>query len=462
MNYRIIHRGYKNKYNEIDNPDTENDDGQFDDRDYNKPLCGISNLSDDLKIGDIIGVKLQIEYKEDYFFPTKFLKQEYSDLYSNIPIKSEPIMYTEEHLFRIISILDNNSFNVEKVYLDNKIIIHEYYKNVDTWRKVNKDHITEYDLIDMFYCGKIYYSESDGFCTQCTDWTKFKSDKIKDCLNDLRHATKKGVIRGCMATFNRYAISKSYKYFYSENNDWIKDYYDIITKNMDIIEKYFTTEEIESIGTYEKYLYEYNNKTLYNIIYGKMPELIDYNLEISDFEEHQYEAYLGNPKIIHNIDKINYSDIYRVYKKDPNYHTKKTTTISDRCGNIYNEEVRKLIKVGDIVRLPIYINVENKEERVNNDAFNWRKKWHRQSYCTYFNIIMLNGTKFLGILTYTDGNDSYEDIIIESDIHNISELYKDIPELYTGNSVRMTGLGDNEQSSPDDNIDYNTTLSLIN
>ena len=137
----------------------------------------------------------------------------------------------------------------------------------------------------MFYYEKITYSGSEEFCNQCDQRTNFESNKIEDCLNDLRHATKKRVIRGCKWAFDKYAISKSYKYFYSENNDWVKDYYDIITKNMDIIEKYFTAEEIESIGTYEKYLYEYNNKTLYNIIYEKLPEIIDYNLEISDFEE---------------------------------------------------------------------------------------------------------------------------------------------------------------------------------
>ena len=148
--YKIVRRGSEDRSNDITVPISERvfSDFQLQDRDYSKPLCGYSNYSGDIKIGDKISIKMTNTFNIDYSKITKeYIKPKFRDLYKDIPLISDNVIFTEEHFFKITGI-DGDNYKIEPFYIDGGIIRHPFYINLEVTLKIKKDHLEENKLIE--------------------------------------------------------------------------------------------------------------------------------------------------------------------------------------------------------------------------------------------------------------------------------------------------------------------------
>lgn len=493
MDYKIIKRSdNEDKYNLIGCDDPNNhSDGQFSNRDYDKPLCGISNFDDNLKIGDIVGIKLETKKRFNKTSVIKsIVKEEYLKNYEDINIISDEHFYREDHLFKIKYIIEdktlsfiglngsepfldpipssdsdiesrtkttNITYGVEPIFLDDdKVIAHFYYCNVDIKINFEKKHLTEEFLINKFL-----YDYLDDNDENFEDFVKigYRMVKLKEIVEQYKN-NPNPENKSSIEKFELFDVC--YKKLYERNliNDFkneypsvilspseseIYNYYTYIKDNFKILESILTEKQINNIGTLE--LYIESRKEIYRKLYDKLPDIVEHRIDY----QYQYPPALCTPSIIHNISEISYDNIYRVYKEDPNYYTKKMKTITNWHGIILKESVRSLLNVsgkGQTVRIPIY-----------NKLKNWCE------YCRYFDIIhKISDDKFLGISTNVSAGNEYEDVIIIGDINSISETYGFDEYVIDKNyGYIITGVGAIDEGDETDNIIYKINYeSLFN
>ena len=476
MSYKIIRRSdNEEKFNQIGCDDPNNhSDGQFSDRDYDKPLCGISNFDDNLKIGDIVGIKLETK---KHFNKTSVIKsivkKEYLKNYEDINIISDEHFYREDHLFKIKYMIEEKTlsftgwkgsgpfldhipssdsdiesrtkttditYGVEPIFLDDdKVIAHSYYCNVDIKINFEKKHLTEEFLINKFLYD--YRHDNDE---QFEDFINigFHMEELKELVEQYKNnpnQENKSSIENfelfdvCYKKLYERNLINDFKNEYpsvilSPNESEIYNYYTYIKDNNNILESILTEKQINNIGTLE--LYIDSRKEIYRKLYDKLPDIIEHSIDY----QYQYPPALSRPSIIHSISEISYENIYRVYKEDPNYYIKKMKTISNWHGRILRESVRSLLTV----RIPIY-NLENQCE-----------------YCRYFNIIhKISDDKFLGVSTNVSAWNEYEDVIIIGDIHSISETYGYDEYVIDKNyGYVITGVGAIDEADETNDINY--------
>ena len=494
MSYKIIRRSdNEEKFNQIGCDDPNNhSDGQFSDRDYDKPLCGISNFDDNLKIGDIVGIKLETK---KHFNKTSVIKsivkKEYLKNYEDINIISDEHFYREDHLFKIKYMIEektlsftgwngsepfldpipssdsdiesrtkttNITYGVEPIFLDDdKVIAHFYYCNVDIKINFEKKHLTEEFLINKFLYD--YRHDNDE---QFEDFINigYHMEELKELVEQYKNnpnPENKSSIENfelfdvCYKKLYERNLINDFKNEYpsvilSPNESEIYNYYTYIKDNNNILESILTEKQINNIGTLE--LYIDSRKEIYRKLYDKLPDIIEHSIDY----QYQYPPALSRPSIIHNITEISYENIYRVYKEDPNYYIKKMKTISNWHGEILRESVRSLLNVsgkGQTVRIPIY-----------NKLKNWCE------YCRYFDIIhKISDDKFLGISTNVSAGNEYEDVIIVGDINSISETYGyDEYVIEKNYGYVITGVGAIDEADETDetnNIIYNINYESL-
>ena len=410
--YIIIKRSMSEKINDITVPRDKRiiSDFQLSDRDYSKPLCGYSNYNNKLIIGDNVSIKMSTTFKANYKNITKnYIKLEYRKLYNDIDILSDDITFTEEHFFKIVDINDDK-YRLEPFYIDNEVIRHPFYINLDRTIGVKKEHFDETELVNYWYMGRQDNSDIK-FKLIYDEYYIF----IRELFKSIRGTTNKKQLKR-MVDKLRDNLLVPYKYFISKKEEYINNYFNVLESNGDIISEYFTDAEIDIIGTYSLYGISKNKKEGYNEIYNILEDVIDYKLNIYKYSEHHFYPAMDRQYIKHNINIVDYSDIYRVYRDD-NLFTLKQNYIYSYDNFIYNKDVINYIHNGDIVMADFY-----------NDT-------NSILYRNYFTILKRKGDKVLGLLENIGGNDIYEDIIIEFSILNINSVLRDIKESITDEKI---------------------------
>ena len=407
--YKIVRRGSEDRSNDITVPISERvfSDFQLQDRDYSKPLCGYSNYSRDIKIGDKISVKMTNTFNIDYSKLTKeYIKPKFRELYKDIPLISDSVIFTEEHFFKITGI-DGDNYKIEPFYIDGGIIRHPFYINLEATLKIKKDHLEENKLIDFW---EINGNRDDNIDIKYIYETYYEF--ILDLFKRVRCCKSEKKIEKAIEKLKQH-ICIPYKYIISIKDEYVEKYFNVIVSNDDIIQKYFTDNEMDTIGTYSLYKISKYEKKLYREILNKLDHTIDYEPDISEYSDHHFYPQIDKPYINHNLNTVDYKDIYRVYSDDSVF-TYRSQNIYSNDHYIYNDNVIDHIVEGDMVNLDFYKDSPN--------IF---------IYKNYFSILKRDGNRVLAILENYGGNDHFEDIIIEFPLENINQLLRDVDSCMT-------------------------------
>ena len=434
-NYKIIRRSHTQPNDEYDI--------DFSDRQYKFPLVGCSNYTDKIQVGDVIGIKL-INCKniyENFDYSVHMLEDD--------QIKNDPdlaylnkIGYykrVEEHLFRVIKV-KNSKIDVEPVFLDgNKIIVKAVCEEFEKQINVVIDKFNKIDI-----CGN-YCNEFMKIDTK--EYIYFMYHRLENFINIFMDEK--------YDKLNKYLPYSDYKEtlfnIFTENKDSdhveLIRYLNFIKENESKLMEYLGNDFLEKVGSFDKIVKHMDD--MYRQIRFKLGESILVHVTYSL----KKNSYLDEPRIIHNIMKVKYADVFRIYKTDPLYVTKKTAHITNWNGIILDESVRDYIRIGNILRIYII------DTKLNHGNVIYVSVLHK-----------ITDTRFLACI-YNCYLSKYEDIVFVMDIRSITEIPTDwegnesfelFNNIKSGKGYAVTGCGALKEEADEYNIGFEGILFELN
>ncbi len=395
----------------------------FKDRNYDYPLCGFSDYKDQLNAGDIIGVIIKDNNLTEENYPNVFFnivkKEKLKDLVNLYPKKFQ-YNRIEEHMFKISEISQEGLLSIVPVFIEeNKVITKNLfvYENVNLF--ISKDFLDE----DLYLNDKKFFSNAGFDYLMFEKVKKFlaKFEKYKKLDNNLKYQYKffceKTEYEKLSDKERNKAICIPYEnyksLFFNIYNQYFKIFFSFLDENLELLKELFGKDIFNYLGTTKEIIENCENI---------LKTILD--------KEVYYEGYyyctkiqnLENSKFDLTINKINIKNVFRVYKSDPNYISKKTKErqLIDWTGiRLSNENLKKL-KVNNIIRLVI-------SEKDNKCCFN-----------AYFQIIKKINDHLFFVCLYDQYTNIYEleDVLIVIN----SDLINELPLDYEENSNLSNGL----------------------
>jgi len=419
----------------------------FPDRNYNVPLCGISNYINDIQINDYVSIILKSKTRVN----TNFIPNS-KGICNTISTYNGSYYPMEEHFFQVIKV-KKHEISLKKVYIDNKILLHEGMNSFEKSIQINKNELEKNEIC------KIWTNFNHNIIQIDKKWFH-QHKELEDFYisYNMRHKIMDG-FNNNNYTKDILLLIKHYTEYYFDNdilNDsFFYEYYELLEKNKNEIIKHIDIHLIENQGSIELIKKHLENKT--NEMFEILPENIVLNIDY----EYNYSNELKEPLIKHNITKIDKQNIYRVIKRDKKIYMKKTTQICDWSGKIIPNEIRYMLDEGGIVRMMIYEEKEDDNE---------------EKYLIYFELLKkLNENIFLAIV-YNCYMLDYEKALLEIDMRCISEIpiswqkNKDILNEYIDNhknieeeeeKFELTGFQAVINENDTEKIPINCTIDVI-
>lgn len=321
----------------------------FQNRNYNVPLVGCDNYILPICVNDVISVKFKdnsntvesFKYMINLLSRFKLLNDD--DDFKFLK-RSGNYRREEEHLFKVVKV-KGAKIDVKPVFIDNdKIIVKEiresFNKDIDIPSKKLFDYKSKYEICKDLY--EKIFNKSYEFISEYS---------IDIFLNNIQ----KRVIKLPYKNYKNLIIDLSDKF----SVDMLNKYFDYIHTNEKLIKELFTEENLNNIGSLEQI--SLNMDKIYNEIMETIGDklLCDVRYFLSK------PSHLDKPMIKHNINRIKYADIFRVYKTDLNTKFIKTMHVTNWSGIILDENIRNLCTVGNTVRISLKYNNDNNIIYVN-------------------------------------------------------------------------------------------------
>ena len=378
--YKIISR--KNFIEQGYIPNYENA-SDFEDRNYDVPLNGISNhIFENLSVGNYVGIMLKSKKtsKCETFIETPHIDERN---------KQEPLLnicinlnILEEHFYPIAKIQNLKIHLGSQIFLNmdensNPMILFHALsiQNFNMTHKVETFILKKTSVIGMIFSPekitKIKY-KLVGKNIQKHKEMKTKYSFIKETFSAF--GIERKLINGTL-TKDDFPFEKDitlYNMILQDDNEYGFDmteyfikFYEFISNNFAKLVEIFGEEFIEAQGNIDKYYAQIDN--LHKECMEVLPEQVELVATHGYYKQAHLSKYDGEyNKDEHisqtNITKINYDQIYRVIGLDEKYYMKFTSKISDWGGQILPEEIRSMIGTGDFVRVPIYTKKDDKEK----------------------------------------------------------------------------------------------------
>ena len=385
------------------------------------PLSGMAECKDELNIGDIVGVviydrnKKHVEFECHCYFICDGHENEQSNCHS---YKYPKVMgsYTrkEEHFFRVTGFCNkaNSKFSVEPVFIDGKVII----KPID--ESFSKDFPIPGSLLTKFYLLRYYLNE------QKLDYKEYDYLNLDDFV---RKYENPNFVPKEVISYRKYQEERKRTGIISVTNDKIViPYDDYKTTIFDLdwdkeVERFKKFHELldmhpelkidrEKIGTYQQVVDNMDK------LHAEADNLKCKDQICSIDFSYNTCVSLDKPQIKHDITHIKYSEITRVYRRDPTYYCHKVNTVCNCGGIILDEEIRNHLDKNNIVRACV--------GKVDE------KLYPNSIYCRI--LQKLSQYKLLAVIE-NHYSDNYEDTIIVIDSRCISE----IPVNWEGNEALL-------------------------
>jgi hypothetical protein len=311
--YQILRRGLIKKKPEV----WENDLTKYN---FNTPLCGFSDYNEKITVGDIVGVLLKSSIGKKVKFRAGKLQEQ--DLNPLVEPVYGSYYQEEEHFFQITKVNKTSTkFVVRPVFIDGKIIRKEINENITKNVDIEINILSPFiQLVEIFIDGPSRNNQKEIYQVVF-------DHRIKYILNNVNEIPKLKI---------HYHDYKNTLF-----DIWNEEYMDDMSKLIDYYTLQFP-EKVELIGTIE--LINENMKKIYS--------------SISDIKKINYDAtftysqiaLMTEPEISHNITKLKYLDIYRVYKPDPFTQLLRTREITNWSGIILPLDARSLVSTGNLLR----------------------------------------------------------------------------------------------------------------
>ena len=396
----------------------------FGDRNYSIPLCGCSNFDGEISTGDIIGVKLSANttVKTKFATTSSLLPNEKIALISKQYGSYRPV---EEHLFVVTKVHRRERIDVVPFFLDkDKVIAKLVEESFSTKWKIPVVQIEKDTLCEEMFINKSLkqypIAEEYGY------FTPFKAEKLFTLLDSVDETnpdiiTGKDIAKLC--PFSGHHYTKTILHLAKEAEK-LQSFYNRLPQYEARLQHYLG-EEYETVrdkwGTYE--LIVAHTEAMYVAALAMInkdfvKESVQHNLYIP--------SHLTVPTIHHNITRVKFSEIFRVYKPDPTYVLCRTKYVSNWGGVIVDNEIRKHVTTGNIVRV---LFGKNKVAALADK--------YTYSGVIYCRILQrLNETQCLACIENYYCSE-YEDIVLVINVNAISE----VPFTWNGNeSLEATGL----------------------
>lgn len=341
---------------------------------FNVPLNGFSDYKGSLIVGDIIGVLLQSNTNTKVQFTT-------DKLYNvDLNLHVEPVFGSyypqEEHFFSITKINKNKTkFEVKPVFIEGKVIRKLIEEKIEKSVELDINIFGKYEQLQEIYIENPHKNN----ISEKQKYNAFHYFQVNDFIEGI---TEDEVLK---------IPYKNYKN--TLFNIWDVNYIDNLTKIIDYCMLHYP-EKMDVIGTIEL-INQHMNVLLENIQDIKTIKcdiLLHYNKTAS----------MDNPSIKHNITKLKFMDIFRIYKSDSLTKLIKTREVTNWSGIIIPENSRKLVCPGNLLRFLI------EGVRVNG--------------CVYFTILhKISEKKFLACIKNIYCS-LYEDVVVVLDTDAIHEI----------------------------------------
>jgi len=396
----------------------------FSDRNYNVPLCGCSNYTDSIAVGDIIGVKLSANQKVRAKFSTtsRLLPGEKISMVSEQFGSFRPV---EEHLFVVTKIHKPSKFEVAPYFLQgDKVIAKRIDERFCSEWDIPISEIEKYTLCEEMFVNRSLQQfavpvEYDIFAT-------YKMRKLFELLDSIddsnRDTTTDKAIRK-LFPLKRYTECV---FELPKESEDLRHFHSNIARHEPLLQHYFG-EECASIlagfGTYELVVAHMENlyqTALAMINSTTVKESVDHRLHIP--------SKLAVPTIHHTITSVKYNEIFRVYKPDPVYVLSKTKYVSNWGGVIVDNAIRNHFDAGNLVRVAF----------ARNNPHAYQYEFSNVIYCRI--LQRLNETQHLACIENLYCSE-YEDIVLVINSGAVSE----VPFTFPGNeNLEATGIDRNE------------------
>jgi hypothetical protein len=316
-------------------------DIDFPDRDYDLPLCGCDNYEDDLEVGDMVSIILETVdiYPFDYspvchhYHDIKFETKDNGVVW---PKKTGSAQRVEEHFFKIIGYNEEeDNFIVERKYIDNdKIIVKSVKKRIDTRNgELTDDDIAIFpiDLIPTRLLLSRYYCDGFKQFPVNEEYEIYSCWKVDRLIEYLNSTEKELITKKKLKSLMPYRNYKLTLFDLPEKQVSIENFLSCIAQHSEILIKHFGKEEYEKFGNFQ--LIEENMEILINNMYNALGR----DTFIDEIEyEYNCPPHLSLPKLNNDnhITTLLYDEVFRVFKKDPQYCLFQTNTVSN-WGGIY-------------------------------------------------------------------------------------------------------------------------------
>ena len=385
----------------------------FNERVYTLPLCGCSNFTDEVSVGDIIGVKLSANVRVRIRFSTSsiFLPEEKMYL---LPEQFGSYRPVEEHLFRVTKINKPSKYEVVPYYLDgNKVIVKEIEETFETEGQIPVNEIEPNELCEELFLNKTLKrfkidQEYDIF-------SKYKVDRLFTLLDTYDEANRD--------TFTVHSVRKllplqNYAktvFDLKEEGASMQKFYTQLAKYGPVLLNIFGQDSniLSELGTYDlavAHMDALYSSALALINSDTVPDMLTHRLHIP--------SRLAAPSIHHAIHRVKYNEIFRVYRADPAYVLCRTKYVSNWSGIIIDNAIRGHITDGNVVRVLFGKN----KEASKDDKY----EYSSVIYCRV--LQRLNETQCLACIENYYCSE-YEDIVFVLNVNAISE----IPFTWAGN-----------------------------
>lgn len=348
-------------------------------RNFDYPLIGFSDYKDSLIVGDIIGVVLKSEDTKEGEFTSihcDIVKENMLEqLKEHYPKKFE-YNEIEEHIFQITDIDEKNEFSITPIFIEGKIISKKLIVTETEFRLIPNQFIDKEKCFENFdFWKKFGYelfeiNQSKKFLNKLEKYFKSEDDlkiQYKFFVN------KNDYIKLPNLERNK-AICLPYEDYsnliFDQKDKEVQVYFDFLNVNKELLINLFGKEVFTKLGTP-------------NILIENSEKIIDSVFDLQIENKISYDFYkpdeLVLPKIDHQMKKINFSNIFRVYKTDYRFIAKRPNSnyLRDWSGRPISKNVLKFLQEKNYIR----IIISEKESKCwFNTYFQILKKINENSY----------------------------------------------------------------------------------